>query len=226
MSTEMEHTNEQNLYTERYLLGGLSTEEQQAFEEHFFDCQICGEDVFAASRMLAVRGRVGKAEAEQPSNVIPMWQRWVPQAAAASIISASLGWFGAVQYLGPRAAAVQEPPALELISSQFELRTSEERGPEERSPQAVDSEKTIIDFLIPGREDAESYVVTLRNPAGKSIFSTPVERSKSAEYQHLVVRRALPRGNYLIVIEGVRKGGKRFPITDIPFEVGERLRGP
>lgn len=216
----MEHTNEENLYSERYLLGELSAEEQEAFEEHFFNCQTCGEDVFTVARMLAVRERIAKSNLIAPPR--STWRRWVPQAAAASILSASLGWWAAVQYVGSRAAAVQPPPAMQLTSNVVEVHTSEERGRADTSPKAVEiSDVTIIPFTIPARDDAERYVVTVYDPAGTSILSKSVDRPEAAKYQNLVVYRALPRGNYRIVIEGVRKGGIRFLITDAHFVVGE-----
>jgi hypothetical protein len=39
--------------TERYLLEELDSAEMAAFEEHFFECPICAEDVRRASLMLA-----------------------------------------------------------------------------------------------------------------------------------------------------------------------------
>jgi hypothetical protein len=39
--------------TERYLLGEFSAEEREAFEEHYFDCVICAEDVRAATAFRA-----------------------------------------------------------------------------------------------------------------------------------------------------------------------------
>ena len=38
---------------ERYLLGELDTAEAAEFEEHFFDCPACSEDVRQANRMVA-----------------------------------------------------------------------------------------------------------------------------------------------------------------------------
>ncbi len=39
--------------TERYLLGEFSPEEREAFEEHYFDCVVCAEDVRAAAAFRA-----------------------------------------------------------------------------------------------------------------------------------------------------------------------------
>jgi hypothetical protein len=226
MSTEMEHSNEQNLYTERYLQGELSAEEQDAFEEHFFNCQTCGDDVFTAARMMAVRRDVAEAERKAAANVlrpdVPRWRHPFLQTVAASIVSAFLGAYGAVQYLAPRASQVPLP-AIELVTAQGEIAMGEERGPE-AAAKTIDPSKgpASVSVLIPSRDDAESYVISVRDSAGKDVFSAPVSRTNAQNYQELVVRRELPRGNYRVVIEGVRKGGIRFSIDESPLVVGER----
>ena len=46
----MEHTLAHETYAaERYLLGEMAPEERDEFEEHFFCCRVCGENVQAAS---------------------------------------------------------------------------------------------------------------------------------------------------------------------------------
>jgi hypothetical protein len=49
----MEHQQAvQNLAVESYLLGHMSPLERDAFEEHFFECSLCGEDVRAAAKFM------------------------------------------------------------------------------------------------------------------------------------------------------------------------------
>jgi hypothetical protein len=71
---------------ERYLLEEMSELERHAFEEHFFSCADCAEDVRAADLMRAGVREAGRAE---PIPFIPRAQRrWVaavPWAAAASL---------------------------------------------------------------------------------------------------------------------------------------------
>jgi putative zinc finger protein len=39
--------------TERYILGELDIAEAAAFEEHFFECPLCAEDILLASQLVA-----------------------------------------------------------------------------------------------------------------------------------------------------------------------------
>jgi anti-sigma factor RsiW len=41
----------ENYATERYLLGEMTEAERQAFEAHYFDCEVCADDLRAGSRM-------------------------------------------------------------------------------------------------------------------------------------------------------------------------------
>jgi anti-sigma factor RsiW len=57
---------ERNL-TEHYVLGELSPEEAEEFEEHFFDCEICAEDVRQASRARANLKEVLREKGTDPA---------------------------------------------------------------------------------------------------------------------------------------------------------------
>jgi anti-sigma factor RsiW len=93
----MEHEQAvRNLAVECYLLGEMTPGERDAFEEHYFECAICGEDVRAASQFLrdmkgifeagrAQAAVTGKAREPRPTRWI--WPAWLqPQLAAAAIV--------------------------------------------------------------------------------------------------------------------------------------------
>jgi len=62
------------LASERYLLDEMSGEDRQAFEEHFFSCEACADDLRAAAAMLegAKSGLAGRISS---GRVIPMAAR-------------------------------------------------------------------------------------------------------------------------------------------------------
>jgi len=64
----MEHQRAvQNLAVESYLLGEMSPRERDSFEEHFFECSVCGEDVRAAARFMEdARVILGEAIVAEP----------------------------------------------------------------------------------------------------------------------------------------------------------------
>lgn len=203
---------------ERYLLNEMEQAEADAFEDHFFDCTECAADVRDGARMLAA-GREIVREEQQATKVADIrsgrrFRGWLPQAAAASILSASLGWYGAVA-LAPRGAAVDPQPEIVAIDNVTEIAFDEQRGPGEPPPQLAAGEPGVLNFFVP-ETDAERLVITVRDAAGTSRYSTV--RPNTTKPVSLVLR-ALPRGSYSVVIEGVRKDGNRFPVKTSEFEV-------
>src|SRR5262245_35396969 len=64
----MEHQQAvQNLAVESYLLGEMSPREREAFEEHFFECSVCGEDVRAAALFMEDARKILDASGEDAS---------------------------------------------------------------------------------------------------------------------------------------------------------------
>jgi anti-sigma factor RsiW len=93
----MEHTEaiETNA-SDRYALGQLSAAEADAFEEHYFDCADCAEDVRLGMTIME-GGRRLVREAEEPveaplAPVVPIdsrprWGKWIPAAAVAALMA-------------------------------------------------------------------------------------------------------------------------------------------
>lgn len=202
--------------TERYLLGEMNDAERDLFEAHFFDCPECAADVRAGMTLMAAGRDVTQQDAKvrrfEP-NPKPGWRAWFPQAAAAAVIFAILGWLGGTRMNAPAAGGVQ------LVQRAIDLETGLERGPEAPPPAKLRANEVVrASFFVPPHDDAASYLVSVRNHAGRELSSNPVTRQQAAEPVELVLR-ALPRGSYLVVIEGVRKDGNRFSIAEIPFDV-------
>jgi|SRR5581483_5709061 len=92
----MEHEQAvKNLAVESYLLGEMTSEEREAFEQHYFECPICADDVRSASQFIGEMKQVLEAgQPPSPAARIPAsrawasggWRGWFrPQVAAAAI---------------------------------------------------------------------------------------------------------------------------------------------
>jgi len=75
-----------NQAAERYVLGDMSQEERDAFEEHFFTCASCADDVRATSEFAASAKAIFQ---EKPDWAKPARRRWVRWSVP------SLAWAGA-----------------------------------------------------------------------------------------------------------------------------------
>jgi hypothetical protein len=127
----MEHERAvQSLAVESYLLGEMTPGEREAFEEHYFECGVCAEDVRSASQFLEdMKGVLGTAH--RPS-AVPMpsreardrrshgsspgwnWSAWLqPQFAAALVavfgIVAAVETFSTIPGLKHQVSEISAP---------------------------------------------------------------------------------------------------------------------
>ncbi len=70
---------------ERYVLGQLGEAEQQAFEEHFFDCEACLEEVRMMQSLQAAAAERGRSVVQLPR------RKWMLWGAAAALVVAGFG---------------------------------------------------------------------------------------------------------------------------------------
>jgi hypothetical protein len=196
---------------ERYLLDEMNDEERAIFEEHYFDCSICGPEVVAGTRMLVAGRDAVTAENADRGNVVPIrpgWSRWVPQAAAAAIL------FAAGYLIAPRS----EPDAPTRLVKVVSMDLSESRAEATDEITHVRS-GDVLRFDIPHEESAEHYVAEVR--CGDKVESRQVvSREKAAEAVSLQLGE-LPAARCELAIEGVRKDGNRSRIAGKSFRVVE-----
>jgi hypothetical protein len=99
--------------TERYVLDEMTDEERDGFEQHYFDCAVCAEDVNAA---IAIRDGLAAERVPVQPAVVPFEpkRRWMPAslAAAASLMIGAL--FMQVGYVAPLLRPTT--PALHVLS--------------------------------------------------------------------------------------------------------------
>lgn len=62
---------------ERYLLGEMPASERDAFEEHYFDCTECAEEVRTASALMRDMKSALRERAATPARSSPGWFSWL-----------------------------------------------------------------------------------------------------------------------------------------------------
>jgi hypothetical protein len=208
---------------ERYLLGEMTDDEQEIFEEHYFDCPVCAADVTDGTRMM-IAGRVvveeeREAEKARTSNVVPMPPKpkpvwWnLPAAAAASLILPLLG--GGIGY---RLAMQRQHEPTELVRvARLETGVSRAGTPVETPAVRPGDE---LRFDVEPSDDAVGYAAVV-SCGGKTESTHGISREMAADAVSLRIGE-LPAGRCEVEVQGVRKDGKRFWISSSPFQVGER----
>jgi anti-sigma factor RsiW len=205
---------------ERYLLRQMTEEERAIFEEHYFECDDCAGDVADGTQLMIAGRYLGKKqrEAEQPAkaaNVVPMPVpaprpfRWP---VAASLAFTLLG--GLTGYLIGRK---QQPPDPTGVIVRLDTGTRR-AGTPVRIPAVQTGDE--LKFDVPPSDDAAEYAAIV-TCGGKTELTHGISREMAADAVSLRIGE-LPAGRCELVIQGVRKDGKRFLITRNPFKVGER----
>jgi hypothetical protein len=81
------YTGERDL-AQLYLAGRLPDAEAQAFEAHYFECEVCSQDVLGGGGLRELFGRPAVAAAVAPARPA---RAWLPLAAAAAIAFVGIG---------------------------------------------------------------------------------------------------------------------------------------
>jgi anti-sigma factor RsiW len=226
----MEHTESIRLMAaEKYLLGELTPELRDQFEEHFFDCQECALDVRAGAALvehskvvLSEPLAVSSVKMRVPIPAKPGWFAWLRPAFAVPVLAvllAVVGYQNLVTYpkLKGEVAVFNRPQILASAS----LINANTRGAGRTVVSARQSEPFLLFVDVPADARFSSYVAELDGPAGNSEWSLtiPAETTKDT------VPIRVPAGNrragiYTLVLRGVdSSGGKGSEIGRYPFEL-------
>jgi hypothetical protein len=237
----MEHTQAIELKAaERYVLGELSRDLREQYEEHFFSCVACAEEVNLAAAFIENSRAAMGSEPVLPPVRLPL---------AVAQRPATGGWFGA--WLRPsfavpvfaallmlvayqtfsviprlKAAGTQSVAALASAAPQalasFSLITAGSRGGEPLTATVAPGQPFSLYFDIPPDGHYSSYICVFENSAGNAEFSLNIsaEQAKNA-VQLLIPSSSLGTGKHVLVVRGLgtqdgAAGGTevaRYPFT-------------
>ncbi len=187
---------------ERYVLGELSEPETLAFEEHFFSCAACAQDVedLTAIRQAApsVLPELEVTASLAPKQVSRGWFAlpWVPQFALGAF--ALLAMLSAYQNMVeiPRLRAMAGQEDLQLSAMPHVLRASRSAG-----TTALSTQQRAAPLLI-ANEWSEKF----------TRYEAKIARSGSEE-QTLRAEAAVEDGSLLVLVPASRLGAGTFELT-------------
>jgi hypothetical protein len=227
---------------ERYVLGELPRDLREQYEEHFFDCAECAEELsLAAAFVENSRAAMGSEPVTPPVRL--------PVTATAKRPVAS-GWLGA--FLRPsfavpvfaallllvayqtflviprlKGTATQSVGALATAAPQalasFSLLAADSRGGELLKVTVAPGQPFSLYFDIPPDEHYSSYICEIVNSAGAAEYSLNIsaEQAKNA-VQLLIPSSSLGPGKQVVVLRGLGTQGSaagnatevaRYPFT-------------
>ena len=219
----MDHqTAEQIQAADRYLLGALSADERESFEEHFFTCPACAEEVRVAVLFEAnaravfeeLQRQGDPIEAKQPWGWLSWraasgwldWLSWRPPMAvswaAACLFLIAFGYqtFLVVPGLRTQLAEATAPQAFQS----FALR-SVSRGDELVLEVPRASRFVGLSLYLDPQYKFRAYRAEFRSAAGLSQFSVSRLAPNAAGdgLEFLIPASGLPSDNYTMVLRGL-----------------------
>ena len=158
--------------SEKYLLGELTPELREQFEEHFFECPECAVDLRAAnafiahSRAVLAGGLHSKAAPARSSTQPSSWLGWLRPGIvvpAFAILLAVIGYQNLVTY--PKLKQMIAAGTVPRVIATASLLSSNTRGSNLPSVSAGPDQPFLLFVDIPPEPRFPSYVAELLSPA-------------------------------------------------------------
>lgn len=218
----------ENHTAERYLLHELNEQERDAYEEHFFSCSACAEEVKIAAEFLESAKQVVqdelKAQLYGHTARHSIWGSWLnwrsmlhPMPAMACMLLVFVSGFSIYQ------DSVVIPELRQLASASLPVPgMTDKQAREAKTVMAAESrgqqkEQSIakgasfhVQFDIPPVNSGsnESYTADIVTPGGIRKLSYGISKEEAnAPIQVLVPAGTLESGKYFVVIHGVNSNG-------------------
>lgn len=217
---------------EKYVLGELTLELREQFEEHYFDCRECAAGLRALGTFVT-GGRLVLQEEEASSGVSalsngaerPRWFRWlrpVITVPAIATLAAIVAFQNAVTIPAARKQAGPESLA-RVYESSFRLEGPTRGGVVPRVTVRA-SESFALEFDFTPARAFRSYNGRLVDSSGASIMIFGLAGEQGNKELHLVIPAGkVHSGNYELVVSGEGGNSDRDPknseVLRIPFVV-------
>ena len=223
----------QQMLAERYLLGELTADQRDSFEEHAFDCPECSLDLRAGAAFIdTAKGELSKlADSEAPSipqSMRPIkkkinWQSWLRPAFAIPAFAALLA---VVSYQNlatiPSLRMAATLPSV-LPSTAFHAGT---RGAAHTLVLADRTQGAVLSIELPQDSGVATYSFTLYDPQGKQLWTRSLSAAKAGASGDGIISLVIPgagltQGSYTLAIAAINAQGARAEIDrhalDIQF---------
>jgi hypothetical protein len=211
---------------ERYLLGEMPADERDDFEEHYFACAECAQDVRAGARFRA-NARELLRDPEQfspPARERRGFSWWsfpsmAPVAVSVLLLSVVVYQAGFVIPGLKREAGPQGPAQGAVAFSLHDTTRGSEGAKVTRIPRGAGL--VSLNFDIVTDEKQPSYECTIADASGKTMAVTTLESPKGDESLSIQLHREyFPPGRYRIEVRGAsNSGGPGKTLLQYEFEI-------
>ena len=196
---------------ERYLLGELTGELREEFEEHYFECAECALNVrcgaaFVDAARDVLRSEQGRRAASQrPERDRPPWFLWFRPVVAIPVFVVLVGLIAFQNLVTiPRMKQTLSQSAAPQPLQWFSLIAANSRGAGAPTIRVTADQPFGLFVDIPAEGRFASYLCQVESDTGSVEFSVHVAASiaKSNSIQLLLPAGKLHAGNYSLVVRG------------------------
>ncbi len=207
---------------EKYLLGELTPELQDQFEEHFFDCQECALDLRAGAALVehskvVLAQPLALSPARIPVSTTPTWFRWFRPALIVPVLAlllAVVAYQNLVTY--PQLKQLASSPQI-LPWASINVST---RGTNTIQISSRAGEGFHLLVNIPPDSHYSSYTFNLSSPSGRLEWSRTVPAASSDEARSIYVPGAnQEQGIYKLAVRGNTASGESSDLGHYSVEV-------
>jgi hypothetical protein len=222
--TIMDHNEAVRLQAaEKYVLGKLPKEQHAAYEEHYFECPACAEEIKATVAFMEGARQVVREEALEPVDARRLapatqtadgWFAWLRPAFAVPVLAALLLFIGYQNGVTiPRLKDSSSSQIAQTLSSSFQLRGSVRGGNEgEDTANKVrvhSGESFALNFDFTPTGTFSEYDWQLRDPASRLVKQGKVGGDKKYQAVSVLVTGGVESaGKYALVFFGADGNGQ------------------
>lgn len=189
---------------EKYVLGELSAELREEYEEHYFECEECANDVKAAAAFADGTRELFRKENTQREERAQVggWLAWLRPAIAAPALAALLlivcyQSFVTIPKLQRDAVASMAAQNADFVS----LIGANSRREGAKTLQIHRARLAILELDIPASGEFASYLCQVQDASGRTIYQNRVSAADAKNAVHLIVPKgALKAGTYSLAI--------------------------
>lgn len=194
---------------ERYLLDDLPPTQRSEFEEHFFGCQECAQDVRITADFLEISRaelRRGNLGSPAPKNPKRSWFEWL---AGPALLTPACGLLLAVivyqngvvlPRINGQIAQLRQPGIVATVS----LIGGNSRGAAVPPISGPAGQALVLSFDIPAAQSYPGYAGVLLNASGAVVWRVPVSAVQAQDTVSISVPAGvLGAGDYTLVVQGV-----------------------
>ena len=204
--------------TEQYLLNELDADTREAFEEHFFECHDCAEDVRAGAAfvqqskvLLAEQAPEQIAIVAQPARAL-RWS-WLRPAFALPVFACLLAIIGYQNFVSPARRA--NPQVLPWASIQLRTRGA-------NTPRVVTAPggSFLLLMTIPPDSQYTRYVAELSDSTNAVKWSLVIQAKPTEDTWPIEVPAANRKsGTYTLTVKGITDSGETRVVDSMPLEL-------